>query len=205
MNTIRHTALQIRSNTCPHASDDSPNKTRLPDKPASCGARFADTGKAQERAVEQRRPSNRVSGSDAFTYQEQLQQQHQQKQQAFEPRSDECSGDDGGVACCWLVVVRLLRILRSFSVAGDGPREETLLICNSDNKRKCMLFYSAISTPLDHSELFTRHLPIDLLMPEQTRLLWEAFIHAVITARILVTHVSAAVCSQVLIYTAPIC
>ena len=98
-------------------------------------ATVADTGKAQELAVEPRRPSDGESGSDACTYQEQLQQQHQQKQQAFEPRSDECSGDDGGVVCCWLVVVvRLLRILRSFSVAGDGPREDTLLICNNDNE-----------------------------------------------------------------------
>lgn len=35
------------------------------------------------------------------TYHEQLQQQHQQKQQALEPRSDEAPGEGGGVSWGW--------------------------------------------------------------------------------------------------------
>ena len=69
-----------------------------------------------------------------MTYHEQLQQQHQQKQQALEPRSDDDpAGDGGGLSCpielvVVVVVGCLCRSRLSFSVHEDGPRDEILLI-----------------------------------------------------------------------------
>ena len=80
--------------------------------------------------------SKRKFTRQSCTHQLQLQQQHQQKQQALDPRSEEPVGDGGGVSWVWgpelpppppAPPLRLLRILLSFSV-DDGPREEILLI-----------------------------------------------------------------------------
>ena len=44
-----------------------------------------------------------------------------------------------------------------------------------------MFSYSAVSSSLDRSERFTLRPLEDLFIPTPTRLLWEAFSHAVIT------------------------
>lgn len=74
-------------------------------------------------------------------YHEQLQQQHQQKQQAFEPWS-EASGELGGVSiCCWagwywfcLDLFRLLLLLTS--LADEFSRFEWVLIFKDTKMRK---------------------------------------------------------------------
>ena len=65
-----------------------------------------------------------------------------------------------------------------------------------------MFLYSAVSSPSDRSTRFTLHSPADLLIPTPTRLLWEAFSHAAIIARRLITHISTTVYSLILMHTA---
>ena len=61
-----------------------------------------------------------------------------------------------------------------------------------------VFIYSAVSSPL--KALYTCPLA-DLLIPTPIQLLREVFSNVVITSRRLHTHISTAVCSQVLIYT----
>ena len=69
-------------------------------------------------------------------------------------------------------------------------------------KKKDMFLYSAVSSPLDRSKLFTLFLPLtDLFIPTQTRLLQEAFKPCSNYAHRLNTHISTTVYSQVPIYT----
>ena len=67
-------------------------------------------------------------------------------------------------------------------------------------KVKVRILHSAVSSPLDHSNSFTLHLLADLFIPTPTRLLCEAFYTGSNYARRLLTHISTAVYSHVLIY-----
>ena len=74
-----------------------------------------------------------------WTYHEQLQQQHQQKQHAFEPWSD-ASGEFGGVSiCCWDCLLLLLFWLRLFVLISLAFDEFSLFECElilKDLKKK---------------------------------------------------------------------
>ena len=80
---------------------------------------------------------NKYTSLKSFTDHEQLQQQHQQKQQALDPLSEEPAGEPGGgVSRPRAPVVLPVRLLcgvfsrPSVSVPEDGPwEEEILLIC----------------------------------------------------------------------------
>ena len=72
-------------------------------------------------------------------------------------------------------------------------------------KGERMFYIAHVPSPLDHSNRFTLHPLADMLIPITTRLLWEAFSHAAMTAPRLRSHHSTTDSlwpGQVLIYTA---
>ena len=70
------------------------------------------------------------------------------------------------------------------------------------NKKKCMVLYSAVSSPLDRSKRFTLSSPGRPVHSDTViGFSWKHSSHAAIAQR-LFTHISTTVYSQVLIYTA---
>ena len=61
---------------------------------------------------------------------------------------------------------------------------------NSYDSFKGAFLLSSVSSPWDCSKCFTFHPQADLFIPTPSRLLWEAFSHATITARRPFVHIS---------------
>ena len=83
----------------------------------------------------------------------------------------------------------------------NQTRSKRVFFLNS-NSMKGMFLYSVVSSPLDRSKSFTRHLMADLFIPAPTWLLWKAFQPCSNYTRRPFAHISTTVYSQVVIYTA---
>ena len=84
------------------------------------------------------------------------------------------------------------RLVASFRSSAAGLRELNLMRggSSSPEKGKGMFSYSEVSSPSDRSKgkHFTLHPLAELFIPTSTRVLWEAFSHAAITAQGLCIH-----------------
>ena len=107
----------------------------------------------------------------------------------------------------FLLMQHLLKLLvwntgKTASTAPAGWLEWQKVFSIITNEDKGTFLHSAVSSNWDCSKHFTLHPLADLFFRTPTRLLWEPFSYAAITAQRLFVHISTSVYSQVLIHTA---